>query len=649
MLIRIRRLAGSVVGAAFILLLSLSMLQTGQSFNFASIFRPSPVVAEVGEEVQRWNTLSPTNAGANINPISALPYIETGYGPLLTALALKDSWTGDDFSVPRIQLGAYQNSFYQAQVAANEGTLNTVAQTLAPSVSLLGAQQLNVSDPAILLPGILQDAPRAIVSRSYDFDVIRLVTDMGSIGDPSEDALVAYLAENQELFQRPPTWSLDAVVLNDTDVAAAIEVTEDQVRQFYSENASQFQTPESWDYVRISFANQIDANLFQAQVNEGSDVEAALATSPAQVLDLGPQPRAAFDAATLDALAGLSPGDLTGPETAEDGRVTYAYLRGYTAELNPALEDVFDEASQALKLQTAQEQLEDTAQGLLRQANQENLALSFVAEQAGYSLTSYEGLQSAQTAPEELASEALFSRLQRLTAPADRPSRLTLIDGKREVLFQVTAYEGARDLTLEEGRDRISAAWQLNEASNAVEAQAQALADQISAGSDVDAALAALDSNNFIRETLADISRLSLNLDDTVDAGLIAQLDQASRARLGAVAPDFASQQILLLNPDLQSPFTLADGDIQQINLGFEGQLLVVATLKSTELDPEVRPALVDTLADSSIGQILPSILLLTYLEDVSATRPASVDNDLIDERRLAERQAQALLGGHGG
>ena len=44
MLIRIRRLAGSVIGAAFILLLALSMLQMGESINPLAAFQSSPVV-----------------------------------------------------------------------------------------------------------------------------------------------------------------------------------------------------------------------------------------------------------------------------------------------------------------------------------------------------------------------------------------------------------------------------------------------------------------------------------------------------------------------------------------------------------------------------------------------------------------------------
>ena len=650
MLIRIRRLAGSAVGAAFILLLSLSLLQTGQSFNFGSIFRPSPVVLEVGEEEQRWNSLNAMNRAANPIGISAESYANTDYGPLLTALALKDSWNGAAFSIPRSQAEDYESDLSQFSAV--------VSKALAPSVSLLTAQRFGVPDSATLLPTALREVPQAIINRTYDFDVIRLVSDISAVEAPSEEALAAYLAEHQGRFQRPPTWTIEALVLNDTDVAVGIEVTDDQVRQFYTENIALFQSPESWDYVRISFANQLEANLFQAQINQGSDVDTALASSLAQVSDFGPQTREAFDAETLSALAELTTGDLTGPETAEDGTVTYNYLRAYSPEMTPILEDIFDEVAQALKQQTAEDQLQETATSLLRQVNQENLTLGFVAERAGYSLTTYEDLQTVQSAPEELDSELLFDRLQSLTAPSERPTRLTLIEGKREILFQVTQYEESRDLTLDEGRDRITDDWQRDEATKAVQEQANSLVAQLSAGTDVASLIAGLEASNLTQESFTDLSRLTLSLDETTDGNLISQLDQAARGRLGAVPIDPTSGQILLLNPNLQSPFSLADGEVQQIDQGPDGQVLLVANLKSTEIDPDARPALVNVLADVGIDQTLPNSLQRTYLDNVAATRPATVDNDIIDERRLAERreaerrfqiEVQPQLGDQGG
>ena len=650
MLIRIRRLAGSAVGAAFILLLSLSLLQTGQSFNFGSIFRPSPVVLEVGEEEQRWNSLNAMNRAANPIGISAESYANTDYGPLLTALALKDSWNGAAFSIPRSQAEDYESDLSQFSTV--------VSKALAPSVSLLTAQRFSVPDSATLLPAALREVPQAIINRTYDFDVIRLVSDISAVEAPSEEALAAYLAEHQGRFQRPPTWTIEALVLNDTDVAVGIEVTDDQVRQFYTENIALFQSPESWDYVRISFANQLEANLFQAQINQGSDVDTALASSLAQVSDFGPQTREAFDAETLNVLAELTTGDLTGPETAEDGTVTYNYLRAYSPEMTPILEDIFDEVAQALKQQTAEDQLQETATSLLRQVNQENLTLGFVAERAGYSLTTYEDLQTVQSAPEELASELLFDRLQNLTAPSERPTRLTLIEGKREILFQVTHYEESRDLTLDEGRDRITDDWQRDEAAKAVQEQADSLVAQLSAGTDVASLIAGLEASNLTRESFTDLSRLTLSLDETTDGNLISQLDQAARGRFSAVPIDPASGQILLLNPNLQSPFSLADGEVQQIDQGPDGQVLLVATLKSTEIDPDARPALVNVLADIGIDQTLPNSLQRAYLDNVAATRPATVDNDIIDERRLAERreaerrfqiEVQPQLGDQGG
>ena len=149
MLIRIRRLAGTAVGAVFILLLSLSMLQLGEAVNPVSLIQGSPVVIEVGDEKQRWNTLNTAEATSNLLfGLSAEDYIEQGYGPLTTALAVKDSWSQGDVGLSRTILGNLQSDAFRQQVPYTQGSLQRTIEVVAPWANILAALTFQTEAPS---------------------------------------------------------------------------------------------------------------------------------------------------------------------------------------------------------------------------------------------------------------------------------------------------------------------------------------------------------------------------------------------------------------------------------------------------------------------------------------------------------------------
>ena len=648
MLMRVRRLAGSVVGAAFILLLSLSLLQTGQSINFGSIFSPSPVVVEVGDEVQRWNTLSATNVGATVNQIAAPAYIETGYPALATALALSDSWDGADFPISREQTRLYQQALFQSHVGSSSSTLSAMGETLAPSVALLSAQNLTAADLTTLLPPSLSHVPEAVVTRTYDFDFVRVFSNPTEVEVPEDSVLQAFLAENQERFQRPPTWAIEALVLNDVDVAAQIEVTEDQVRQYYNANSDNFRGPDRWEATEYIFGDETDTYILFNKIVNGFTLEETLGDLQTFIgtKELGPLTPEEYWELGFSYPVAIEPGAVSDTNFYIDGTYSLAYIEAMVPGEPMPLEEIYDFVAEALKLELAQEQLTERAGDLLREVNNENQELSFVAERAGYSTKVYEGLQSAQTAPEELSSAALFTRLEALTAPTQRPARLTIPEDRREVIYQVISYEDTRDLALEEGRDQILQAWQLEQAANTAATEAAGLIAQVEAGSDIATVIESAESDGLRLTSIADVSKLNLSQNDSEEALTLSVLDSAAQSRLGFRPAGFEEQQLIGFNPNLFSPFTLGDGQVQEVDLGVDGKLLIFATLKSVEADADTRPELIDTLAYTEVGRMLSSVLLLTYIEDVAADRPASVDSDIINERILAQRRLQAQHGG---
>ena len=655
MLIRIRRLAGTAVGAVFILLLSLSMLQMGEVANPLSFFRGSPMVIEVGEQEQRWDSFGLNNAATTTVP-SAAAYAPLGFGPLVTALALQDSWNGGHLTEPSQLNAELRARLARQDIYFTEAGLKTALGTLTTPHHLLGAVSLVTAEPRDQLPGALAAQPAAQVTQAYDFDVIRFPVNLRAVATAEDSDLQAYLQENQRSFQRPPTWAIDALILDDSTLAERIEVTDDQVRQYYNSNLAQFTTPEAWEYLDITFLTALEARLFEGQVNQGLDVETALANSAARLTNEGLREADALATETLDLLKDARVGQLFEPVTADDGSVTYGYLRDYRAETVASLTDSREAARAALKLEQASAQLVETIQALQRQAHRDSLSLRQIAAQEGYEIQSFDGLQNAETAPAPLAHAGFFDRLSRVREVRDRPSRYTAVPGAQEMLYSITAYEEPRDLTLAEARDQVQISWQIDQARLANLEAVEAFTAALDAGSNTQRGgretlkdlladlLIDLDDPQVSQESYANVSRLSLH-NDAEAAPLIKDLDRAALVRFGQVSPTQQAVNLLRVNPDLTSPFTLADGEYMVVDRRFE-RLLVIAKQVEPLSQETPRASLVATLADTSLAQLFNQALAKAYLDDVAARRPATVNSDVINAQTLAQRQAQARAAG---
>ena len=439
MLIRIRRLAGSVVGAAFILLLAISLLGTGNSVNPMAFFQGSPVVIEVGDEEVRWNTLATSNAVANALGLSAPDYVAQRYGPLTSALAVKDSWDGGTLTLPSTLQSGLAASLSEQGAFFTPDILGAAFDQIEPMANIITAISWQAENQNDLLPDALADVPRAQVTQTYDFDLIEIRNNPNLVDVPDEATLTAYITENREQYQRGQTWAIEALILDNATLAEQLHVTEDQVRLFYDQNPDLFTQPEAWDYQTLTFSTALEANLFTAQLDQGVDYDTAVAASTAIVTAQGLQENSAFSAETLALLDEAKVGVLAGPNEGENGSVEYTYLRAYEPEQTLALDEGYALAEQELKLQLASDQLSKTVLELQRETNEDGKNLQTVAAANNYELQIFEGLQFSQSAPEILNSEGFFERLGFLQEPREAASRFELEPGVREILFTVTS------------------------------------------------------------------------------------------------------------------------------------------------------------------------------------------------------------------
>ena len=654
MLIRIRRLAGSVVGAAFILLLAISLLGTGNSVNPMAFFQGSPVVIEVGDQTQRWNTLDATNAAANAPGLVAADYAELGYGSLITAMAVRDSWDQGRLSLNASWTNAIGIALQRQQVFVTPDIRDDAVRLVTPLIAATSALRLVTDDSSALLPVTLQDVPAAQVTQAYDFESIRVSSNGLDLEDPSDDDLRTTIEDNPDLFVRPDTWAIDALIVDVPTLADRLEVTDDQVRQFYIDNPDLFSSEEAWDLQTLTFLTQLEATLFQSQIDQGATIDEAITNSTATVTNAGLRPENRLSAEELELSQTLSVGDLSAPTSAEDGSQTYSYFKAYQPVTTPTLDEVWEEAEAALKDEQAEAQLTETIQALQRQARQEDLTLGELADKNDYTLESFSELQSANTAPAPINVAALFDRLEANRAERAIPSRVSLIPGEIEMLFTITAFEDSRPQTFEEAREEAEVVWRDQEALAEAAARTQDLAARWRDGEDVRASLEALDDPFIDLDRVEAISRLNADLDESELGSFLNTLDQTAQARL--IGRPRSARQVTLIeeNPRLLSPFALPDQEIVTINLpdGFQLLRATYAEPQAPEGDEEEveeeapREALVESLIDGSAAALLDQLLLTAYLDDVAATRPATVDSDAIVAENLARQQALAQHGG---
>ncbi len=652
MLIRIRRLAGSVVGAAFILLLAISLLGTGNSVNPMAFFQGSPIVIEVGDQIQRWNTLDATNAAASAPGVVAADYTDLGYGPLITAMAVRDSWDQGHLSLNTSWTNAIGIALQRQQAFVTPDIRDEAVRLVTPLIAATSALRLVTDVSSALLPIALQNVPAAQVTQTYDFESVRIFSNDLDVAEPEDDDLRATIDDNPDLFIRPDTWAIDALIVDIPTLANRTEVTDDQVRQFYLDNLNLFRTEEAWDLQTLTFLTQLEATLFQSQIDQGAAIDDAITNSTATVTNAGLRPENRMSEDELELTQTLNVGELSAPTSAEDGTQTYSYFKAYQSVTTSTLDDVWAEAETALKDEQAQAQLTETTQALQRQARQEDLTLEELADKNGYVLESFTELQTANTAPAPINVAALFDRLEANRAERAIPSRVSLIPGEIEMLFTITAFEESRPQTFEEARDEAEVVWRDQEALANAAARTQDLAVRWREGENLMASLETLDDPYIDLDRVDSISRLNADLDESELGSFLNRLDQTAQARL--IGRPRSARQVTLIeeNPRLLSPFSLPDQEIVIVNLPDGFHLLRATHAQAPEAGEDAesedapREALVESLIDDSTATLLDQLLFTAYLDDVAATRPATVDSDAIVAENLARQQALAQHGG---
>jgi len=108
----------------------------------------------------------------------------------------------------------------------------------------------------------------------------------GTIPDPDDATLTAYIKSHPDRFSTPEYRDVTYATVGPEDLMSQIQVTDDELREQYELNKDTYQIPEKRDIEQITFQDEASAKAARAQIDAGksfADIAAARGQKPADI------------------------------------------------------------------------------------------------------------------------------------------------------------------------------------------------------------------------------------------------------------------------------------------------------------------------------------------------------------------------------
>jgi peptidyl-prolyl cis-trans isomerase D len=317
--------------------------------------------------------------------------------------------------------------------------------------------------------------------RTIDYFVLS-AANLPPVADPTEEELRAYLAEHQQEFRTEETRTVDLLVLSLDTLAATAEITDAQIAAEYEATKDRRQRIERRTIRQAPLtAEQVTA--FEQGRSAGKTFEQLVTETGVDVTELGTLTRAQVtDAALGDAAFGLAEGDFTIIPGVGGQRAVSV------SAVEPGGQITLDEAREQIRAELALDEARASYMDIQDQVEELRAAfqpLSQVAERFGLPLREVELTASGAelAAVESIAEEnrprvaaAVFDAEQGELAPT------IPISANNNIWFDLKAIEPARDQTLAEVRDEVTAALTTERTAAALAAEVDSVLSRLEAG-----------------------------------------------------------------------------------------------------------------------------------------------------------------------
>lgn len=329
--------------------------------------------------------------------------------------------------------------------------------------------------------------------RTIDYFVLNAAS-LPPVAEPTEDQLAAYLSEHQSEYRTVETRQTDVMALSPEVLALGKTPTEEEISAEYDRTKDSRSTSEKRTIGQIALTSAEQATAFTEGAAAGKPLADLLSETGLTVNELGTLTRAQInDSQLADAAFSLPEGGYIVIDGV-GGNKRVITVSAVTPGGTVSLADAHDEISWKLALAAARseyndildqiEELRAVFKPLPEIAARFNLPVYPVALTAdGSELSVVTGMP-----PEDRAKVAsrVFSTDQGDLAP------MVSLGANYSVWFDLKSVDPARDQTLDEVRDKVSAAWTKQQEDEAVAAAVKDILDKINSGTSfADAAVAA--------------------------------------------------------------------------------------------------------------------------------------------------------------
>lgn len=351
---------------------------------------------------------------------------------------------------------------------------------------------LSIAGDAPVPKALLEAAHRyGAETRSVEF-VTLPESFAGEAPAATEEALNAFFEARKPAFRAPEYRRIVTLAVTPSSVADPSKVSDADAQQVYDQSKAQrFTSAERREVQQIVFPSEAEANAASQKLKDGATFQAIAAERGLsdKDIELGTLVRTAFaDPAIGQAAFSTQEGAVSEPVKSQFG---VALVR--VAKVEPQTARPFAEVAPAIKQEIAERRGRDEVQKLrdmIEDARTSGKPLVEAAKAAGLEATSIDavdmngrdknGAEVANLPEREQLLRAVFAS----DIGVDNDVLTTRDNGY--VWFEVAGVDPARDRTLDEVRDRVTASWRSEEVSRVLQEKSTELVKRVEGGESVE-------------------------------------------------------------------------------------------------------------------------------------------------------------------
>jgi peptidyl-prolyl cis-trans isomerase D len=342
----------------------------------------------------------------------------------------------------------------------------------------------------------------------------------GEIPAPPAEQLQSFFNDRKSAFQAPEYRAVSVMVLDAAAVAKPESVSDADARQRYEQEKAKYGTPERRTVQQIAFPSTQEAEAAFNKIKEGATFE-TIATernvSPAD-LELGTFTKGEMlDPAVAEAAFALEQGATSGPVAGRFGPVLVRVTQIQPESVRPFEEvaaDVRREVAQSRargEIETLHDAIEDMRAGAR--------PLAEIAKEKGLNLVQVpavdaQGRDKAGNLVEMPERDAVVKAAFASDIGVDNEA-LRIGNGGGYAWYDVTGIEPAREKTLDEVRDEVTAQWRQDEIGQRLSEKARQLTERLEKGEAIETVGQEL---GVPVKTTADLARRAAKDELTADA-----------------------------------------------------------------------------------------------------------------------------------